>query len=64
MAGAMASEGIRRHQLTREERQKGFRNAVFSIQNKHGLDFNQAVQWLLRNGRGLRWNNNQMEVKT
>jgi len=45
-----------RHQLTREERQKGFRNAIASVQERHNLEFNQAVQWLLRRGTGLRWN--------
>ena len=52
-----------RHELTREERQKGFRNAVFSVQERYELDFNHAVQWLLRKGKGLRWNNeNRKEV--
>lgn len=37
-----------RHQLTKEERKRGFREAVASVQERHGLDFNQAVQWLLR----------------
>jgi hypothetical protein len=37
-----------RHELTTEDRKKGFRNAVFAVQCRHGLDFNQAVQWLLR----------------
>lgn len=35
-----------RHQLTKDERKKGFRNAVFNVQVKHGLEFNQAVCWL------------------
>lgn len=37
-----------RHIFTREERQRGFRNAVEAVQIRHGLDFNDAVQWLLR----------------
>lgn len=45
-----------RHKLTKADRQKGFRNAVWSLQVRYNVDFNQAVQWLLRKGRGLRWN--------
>ena len=41
-------EDLMRHQLTKEERQRGFRAAVFAVQIKHNLDFNEAVQWLMR----------------
>lgn len=37
-----------RHQFTKEERQKGFRNAVLNVQVRYKLDFNTAVQWLMR----------------
>lgn len=37
-----------RHVLTGEDRQKGFRKAVESVQLEYGLDFNEAVQWLMR----------------
>jgi hypothetical protein len=37
-----------RHVLTTEDRQKAFRNAVFAIQVRYGLDFNRAVQYVLR----------------
>jgi len=37
-----------RHQLTKEDRRKGFENAVLQVQIKYGLEFNEAVQWLMR----------------
>ena len=37
-----------RYQLTKEDRQKGFRAAVLKVREKHGLEFNEAVQWLMR----------------
>jgi hypothetical protein len=37
-----------RHILTKEDRQKGFRNAVQSLQVRYNIGFNQAVQYLLR----------------
>jgi hypothetical protein len=37
-----------RHVFTKEERQRGFRNAVLSIQERHGLGFNEAVQFMKR----------------
>jgi len=37
-----------RHIFTKEESQLGFRNAVLKVQVEYELDFNQAVQWLMR----------------
>jgi hypothetical protein len=41
-----------RHVFTTEERRKGgqlgFRMAVASVQERYALDFNEAVQWLMR----------------
>jgi len=41
-----------RHVFTTEERRKGgkagFRVAVASVQERYALDFNEAVQWLMR----------------
>jgi len=37
-----------RHIFTTEERQRGFRSAVLKMQVEHGLEFNEAVQWLMR----------------
>jgi hypothetical protein len=42
------AESPGRHVFTTEERQLGFRRAIESVQEKYGLDFNEAVQWLLR----------------
>lgn len=46
-----------RHQLTEEERlrggKNGFRAAVLKVQIEHGLEFNEAVQWLKRK---IGWN--------
>jgi len=41
-----------RHQFTKEECQKGgkagFRAAIFSVQVRYNLEFNEAVCWLKR----------------
>jgi len=41
-----------RHVFTTEERRRGgqlgFRMAVASVQERYALDFNEAVQWLMR----------------
>ena len=53
-----------RHTLTKEDRQKGFRNAIEAVQIKHGLDFNEAVQWLLRkSARQAGYNGNWQQYR-
>lgn len=56
-----------RHQFTVEERQRGFRNAIEKVQIEHGLEFNKAVQWLLRKispqGNWKAWREKQKQGK-
>jgi hypothetical protein len=57
-----------RHVFTTEERRKGgkagFRVAVASVQERYALDFNEAVQWLMRKiSPGGDWQKARLEIK-
>jgi len=57
-----------RHVFTTEERRRGgqlgFRKAVESVQERYLLDFNQAVQWLMRKiSPGGDWQKVKSELK-